>query len=113
MMDGSLMSDGKTPSSYEYNVDVTRRVVEMAHAGGVSVEAARIDWKCSGDMYPIEPPIAKDAPSMSAWETLNPPVIAVSPSPMPVASESFKVVAAVPLLIVPTKAIALAVMLMA
>jgi len=38
MMDGSLMSDGKTPSSYEYNVDVTRTVVEFAHAGGVSVE---------------------------------------------------------------------------
>ena len=38
MMDGSLMTDGKTPSSYEYNVDVTRRTVEMAHAGGVSVE---------------------------------------------------------------------------
>lgn len=38
MMDGSLMSDMKTPSSYEYNVDVTRRVVEMAHAVGVSVE---------------------------------------------------------------------------
>lgn len=38
MMDGSLMADMKTPSSYEYNVDVTRRVVEMAHAGGVSVE---------------------------------------------------------------------------
>lgn len=38
MMDGSLMEDMKTPSTYEYNVDVTRRVVEMAHAGGVSVE---------------------------------------------------------------------------
>ena len=38
MMDGSLMEDGKTPSTYEYNVDVTRRVVEMAHACGVSVE---------------------------------------------------------------------------
>jgi len=38
MMDGSLMSDGKTPASYEYNVDVTRRVGEMAHAVGVSVE---------------------------------------------------------------------------
>jgi fructose-bisphosphate aldolase class II len=38
MMDGSLMEDGKTPSSYEYNVDVTRRVVTMAHACGVSVE---------------------------------------------------------------------------
>jgi len=38
MMDGSLLEDMKTPSSYEYNVDVTRKVVEMAHAGGVSVE---------------------------------------------------------------------------
>src|SRR5512138_1892401 len=38
MMDGSLKDDGKTPASYEYNVDVTRRVVEMAHACGVSVE---------------------------------------------------------------------------
>jgi fructose-bisphosphate aldolase class II len=38
MMDGSLMSDGKTISSYEYNVNVTRRVVENAHCLGVSVE---------------------------------------------------------------------------
>ncbi len=38
MMDGSLMADMKTPSSFEYNVEVTRKVVEMAHAGGVSVE---------------------------------------------------------------------------
>ncbi len=38
MMDGSLLEDGKTPSSYEYNVDVTRRVVDMSHAIGVSVE---------------------------------------------------------------------------
>jgi fructose-bisphosphate aldolase class II len=38
MMDGSLMPDMKTPAEYEYNVDVTRRVVEMAHGGGVSVE---------------------------------------------------------------------------
>ena len=38
MMDGSLMSDGKTPSSYEYNVDTTKQVVDMAHACGVSVE---------------------------------------------------------------------------
>ena len=38
MMDGSLLEDGKTPASYEYNVDVTRRAVEMAHACGVSVE---------------------------------------------------------------------------
>ncbi len=38
MMDGSLLEDGKTPASYEYNVRVTREVVEMAHARGVSVE---------------------------------------------------------------------------
>ena len=38
MMDGSLMADMKTPASYEYNVEVTREVVKMAHAGGVSVE---------------------------------------------------------------------------
>jgi len=38
MMDGSLMEDMKTPSSYEYNVDVTRKVAELAHACGVSVE---------------------------------------------------------------------------
>jgi fructose-bisphosphate aldolase class II len=38
MMDGSLGEDMKTPMSYEYNRDVTRKVVEMAHAGGVSVE---------------------------------------------------------------------------
>ena len=38
MMDGSLEEDGKTPASYEYNVDITRQVVEHAHAKGVSVE---------------------------------------------------------------------------
>jgi len=38
MMDGSLLEDAKTPSSYDYNVGVTRRVTEMAHAVGVSVE---------------------------------------------------------------------------
>ena len=38
MMDGSLNEDGKTPASYGYNVDVTAKVVEMAHMVGVSVE---------------------------------------------------------------------------
>ena len=38
MMDGSLKEDMKTPATYEYNVAVTRQVVEMAHAVGVSVE---------------------------------------------------------------------------
>jgi len=38
MMDGSLGEDGKTPTSYEYNVDTTKKVVDMAHSCGVSVE---------------------------------------------------------------------------
>ena len=38
MMDGSLLEDAKTPASYAYNVEVTRRVCEIAHAVGVSVE---------------------------------------------------------------------------
>ena len=38
MMDGSLQADAKTPASFEYNVNVTRQVVEVAHAIGVSVE---------------------------------------------------------------------------
>ena len=38
MMDGSLLDDQKTPASYEYNVEVTRQTVDMAHACGVSVE---------------------------------------------------------------------------
>jgi fructose-bisphosphate aldolase class II len=39
MMDGSLREDGRTPADFEYNVRVTRQVVEMAHPRGVSVEA--------------------------------------------------------------------------
>lgn len=38
MMDGSLMPDGKTVATYEYNIEVTAKVVEMAHARGVTVE---------------------------------------------------------------------------
>jgi fructose-bisphosphate aldolase class II len=38
MMDGSLLADGKTPASYDYNVEVTRKACELAHAVGVSVE---------------------------------------------------------------------------
>jgi fructose-bisphosphate aldolase class II len=38
MMDGSLAEDMKTPTDYEYNVAVTCKVTEMAHACGVSVE---------------------------------------------------------------------------
>src|ERR1043165_5060335 len=38
MMDGSLKEDGKSPADYAYNSGITRRVVDMAHWGGVSVE---------------------------------------------------------------------------
>jgi fructose-bisphosphate aldolase, class II len=38
MMDGSLMDDAKTPASYDYNVEVTRKVADVAHSFGVSVE---------------------------------------------------------------------------
>ena len=38
MMDGSLLEDQKTPADYEYNVEVTKMTVHMAHACGVSVE---------------------------------------------------------------------------
>ena len=39
MMDGSLMEDGKSPSTYEYNVETSRKVVDFSHAIGVTVEA--------------------------------------------------------------------------
>ena len=38
MMDGSLQADGKTIASYEYNVEVTKNVVDMAHKLGITVE---------------------------------------------------------------------------
>ena len=38
MMDGSLREDGKTPADFEYNTSVTRKVVDMAHKVGVTVE---------------------------------------------------------------------------
>ena len=38
MMDGSLEADGKTIADYEYNIDVTRKVVDMAHIKGITVE---------------------------------------------------------------------------
>jgi fructose-bisphosphate aldolase class II len=38
MMDGSLKADGKTPSTFEENVEVTKKVVDFAHERGVTVE---------------------------------------------------------------------------
>ncbi len=50
MMDGSLQEDMKTPSSFEYNVKVTKTVVDMAHACGVSVEG---EIGCLGSLETI------------------------------------------------------------
>jgi fructose-bisphosphate aldolase, class II len=61
MMDGSLLEDGKTPSDFEYNVEVTREVVEAAHARGVSVEgelgtlAGIEDGVGSGEIHLTDP----------------------------------------------------------
>jgi fructose-bisphosphate aldolase class II len=66
MMDGSLLADGKTPSDYAYNVDVTRRVVEAAHAKGVSVEGELgtlggiEDGHGSGEVHLTDPDQAVD-----------------------------------------------------
>ena len=51
MMDGSLEADGKTIASYEYNVDVTRKVVEMAHKVGVTVEG---ELGCLGSLETMQ-----------------------------------------------------------
>jgi len=47
MIDGSLAEDGKTPNTYEANVAITRRVVEIAHLFGVTVEASWVAWEAS------------------------------------------------------------------
>ncbi|WP_293998521.1 class II fructose-bisphosphate aldolase [Sphaerotilus sp.] len=47
MMDGSLRADGKTPADFDYNVEVTRKVVDMAHLVGVTVEG---ELGCLGNL---------------------------------------------------------------
>ena len=47
MMDGSLREDGKTPANFDYNVEVTRKVVDMAHRVGVTVEG---ELGCLGNL---------------------------------------------------------------
>ena len=51
MMDGSLMADGKTIASYDYNVEVTRKVVDLAHATGVTVEG---ELGCLGSLEAMQ-----------------------------------------------------------
>jgi fructose-bisphosphate aldolase class II len=65
MMDGSLKEDGKTPASYDYNVDVTRKAVEMAHACGVSVEG---ELGCLGS---LETGMAGEEDGIGAEGTLD------------------------------------------
>ena len=65
MMDGSLKEDGKTPASYEYNVSVTKKVSEMAHAVGVSVEG---ELGCLGS---LETGLAGEEDGVGAEGTLD------------------------------------------
>jgi fructose-bisphosphate aldolase class II len=51
MMDGSLEADGKTIASYEYNVQVTREVVALAHEVGVTVEG---ELGCLGSLETMQ-----------------------------------------------------------
>ena len=51
MMDGSLMTDGKTPATYEYNVATTRLIVDAAHSIGVSVEG---ELGCIGSLETLQ-----------------------------------------------------------
>ena len=51
MMDGSLLEDGKSIADYDYNVEVTRKVVDMAHKVGVTVEG---ELGCLGSLETME-----------------------------------------------------------
>ena len=51
MMDGSLKDDARTPADYDYNVRVTRRVVDLAHAVGISVEG---ELGCLGSLETLQ-----------------------------------------------------------
>jgi fructose-bisphosphate aldolase, class II len=51
MMDGSLEADGKTIASYEYNIEVTQKVVSMAHKLGITVEG---ELGCLGSLETMQ-----------------------------------------------------------
>ena len=74
MMDGSLREDMKTPASYEYNVEVTGRVAEMAHAVGVSVEG---ELGCLGS---LESGQAGEEDGVGAEGTLSPEQLLTDPA---------------------------------
>ncbi len=73
MMDGSLGEDGKTPMDYDYNVAVTRRAVEMAHACGVSVEG---ELGCLGS---LETGMAGEEDGIGAEGKLDPDQLLTDP----------------------------------
>ena len=68
MMDGSLEEDGKTPSNYEYNVAVTRYVVDVAHSLGVSVEG---ELGCLGSLEKMAAGEEEDGHGASGKLTLD------------------------------------------
>ena len=70
MMDGSLMEDGKTPADFEYNVRVTREVVELAHDRGVTVEG-ELPLGELLDVLPDGIPVSVEAPVLSLREALS------------------------------------------
>jgi fructose-bisphosphate aldolase class II len=76
MMDGSLLADGKTPADYDYNVRVTREVVEAAHAKGVSVEGELgtlggiEDGHGSGEVHLTDPDQAVDFVNQTGVDAL-------------------------------------------
>ena len=74
MMDGSLMEDAKTPATYEYNVAITRRVCEMAHPVGVSVEG---ELGCLGSLETGE---AGEEDGVGAEGTLDHSMLLTDPS---------------------------------
>ena len=54
MMDGSLKEDGKSPADYEYNVDVTRRVVAFAHAWACPWKVSWAFWVRWKPVWPVK-----------------------------------------------------------
>ncbi len=66
MMDGSLREDGKTPADYEYNVDVTRKVVQLSHAIGVTVEG---ELGCLGSLETGEAVKRTASAPKASWTT--------------------------------------------
>lgn len=66
MMDGSLEADGKTPSSFDYNIQVTREVVELAHRVGVTVEG---ELGCLGSLETGEAGKRMASAPSASWTT--------------------------------------------